>query len=92
MGTIRLCQSVGDLLDAPWPAVDAAALVQDEIELVLQINGKLRGSIRVSADADKASIEAVALASPEVLKFTQGTAPNPKKIVIVPARLVNIVL
>lgn len=82
----------GDLLDAPWPAVDAAALVRDEIELVLQINGKLRGSIRVSADADKASIEAVALTSPEVLKFTQGTAPNPKKIVIVPARLVNIVL
>lgn len=82
----------GDLLDASWPAVDAAALVRDEIELVLQINGKLRGSIRVSADADKASIEAVALASPEVLKFTQGTAPNPKKIVIVPARLVNIVL
>lgn len=82
----------GDLLDASWPAVDAAALVRDEIELVLQINGKLRGSIRVSADADKASIEAVALTSPEVLKFTQGTAPNPKKIVIVPARLVNIVL
>ena len=53
-------RQLGDLLDAPWPQVDAAALVQDEIELMLQINGKLRGSIVVSASADKAAIEQAA--------------------------------
>ncbi|MFN3860879.1 MAG: leucine--tRNA ligase [Roseateles sp.] len=80
----------GDLLDAPWPAVDEAALVQDEIELMLQINGKLRGSIKVAAGADKAAIEAAALANPEFAKFSEGRAP--KKVVIVPGRLVNVVV
>jgi leucyl-tRNA synthetase len=56
-------QAHGDLLDAPWPKVDEAALKQDEIELVLQVNGKLRGSILVPAGADKAEIEKIALAS-----------------------------
>lgn len=46
-----------DILKAPWPAVDEAALVQDEIDLVIQVNGKLRGNIRVSKDTDKASLE-----------------------------------
>jgi len=55
-------QAVGDLLDAPWPQVDPAALVQDAVDLVLQINGKLRGSLTVAANADEASIEAAALA------------------------------
>ncbi|MEY4100488.1 MAG: hypothetical protein RL300_1659, partial [Pseudomonadota bacterium] len=54
--------ALGDLLDAPWPQVDPEALVQDEIELMLQINGKLRGSVVVSASADKAAIEQAALA------------------------------
>jgi len=80
----------GPLLDAPWPAVDPAALVQDEIELMLQINGKLRGSIRVSADADKDAIEAVALATEAFAKFAEGA--KPKKVVVVPKRLVNIVV
>ena len=62
----------GALLDAPWPQVDESALVQDEIELMLQINGKLRGSIRVAAKADKAHIEAAALATPEFAKFAEG--------------------
>ena len=63
----------GDLLDAPWPQVDEAALVQDEIELVLQVNGKLRGAIRVPAGADKAAIEAAALASAGVrASFAEG--------------------
>ena len=73
----------GDLLDAPWPQVDEAALVQDEIELMLQVNGKLRGSVTVPASADKAAIEAAALASPDFAKFSEGKTP--KKIVIVPA-------
>ena len=80
----------GPLLDAPWPAVDPAALVQDEIELMLQINGKLRGSIRVPADADKDAIEAVALATEAFAKFAEGA--KPKKVVVVPKRLVNIVV
>lgn len=81
---------LGDLLDAPWPKVDASALVQDEIELMLQVNGKLRGSIKVSAQADKAAIEAAALASEDFAKFSEGKAP--KKVIIVPGRLVNLVV
>jgi leucyl-tRNA synthetase len=78
-----------DILAAPWPLVDEGALVQDELELVLQINGKLRGSIKVSATADKAAIEAIAVAS-EVAQQHLGGA-EPKKVVVVPGRLVNIV-
>jgi len=81
---------LGDLLDAPWPKVDPEALRQDEIELMLQVGGKLRGAIHVSAGADKATIEAAALANHEAQKFMQGAAP--KKIIIVPGRLVNIVV
>lgn len=79
----------GDLLDAPWPAVDEAALRQDRIELMLQVNGKLRGAIEVPADADKAAIEKAALASPDFEKFRQGMAV--KKVIVVPGRLVNVV-
>jgi len=61
--TLGYAGALGELLDAPWPQVDAGALVQDEIELMLQVNGKLRGSILVPAQADKAEIERVALAS-----------------------------
>ncbi len=80
----------GEIIDAPWPLVDEAALVRDEIELVLQIGGKLRGAIRVPADADRAAIEAAALAAPEFARFGEGKTP--RKIVIVPGRLVNVVL
>jgi len=80
----------GDLLDAPWPQVDASALLQDEIELMLQINGKLRGAVTVSATADKATIEAAALATDAFIKQAAGAAP--KKVIVVPGRLVNIVV
>jgi len=80
----------GDLLDAPWPAVDEAALVQDEVELVLQINGRLRGSIRVPATASHAAIETAALASPDFLRFADGRPI--RKVIVVPGRLVNLVL
>ncbi len=73
-----------------WPAVDEAALVQDEIELMIQVNGKLRGQIKVPASADKAAIEAAALASDTVQKHSEGKPP--KKVVVVPGRLVNIVV
>ncbi|HEX5783375.1 MAG TPA: hypothetical protein VFY35_01500, partial [Burkholderiaceae bacterium] len=81
---------LGDLLDSPWPKVDESALVQDEIALVLQVNGKLRGEVRVPAGADKAAIEAAALASEAFLKAANG-APA-KKVVVVPGRLVNVVV
>jgi len=80
----------GDLLDAPWPQVDEAALEQDEIELVLQVNGKLRGQLRVSATADRGAIEAAAAAHPECVRFAEGRTP--KKVVVVPGRLVNVVV
>lgn len=80
----------GELLDAPWPEADPAALQRDEIELMLQINGKLRGSVTVPAAADKAAIEAAALASEAFIKQAAGTAP--KKVVVVPGRLVNVVI
>ena len=73
-----------------WPTVDESALVQDEIELMLQVNGKLRGQIRVAAAADKVSIEAAALASEAAQKYLEGRPP--KKVVVVPGRLVNIVV
>ena len=82
--------AAGELLDAPWPLVDESALVQDELELVLQINGKLRGSVTVPASADKAAIEAAALASEAFIKQANGATP--KKVVVVPGRLVNIVI
>jgi leucyl-tRNA synthetase len=82
-------KAVGDLLDAPWPVVDEAALVQDQITLVLQISGKTRGSLSVPAAADKAAIEAAALASPEFAKFSEGRPA--KKVIVVPGRLVNVV-
>jgi leucyl-tRNA synthetase len=81
---------LGDVLDAPWPHVDAAALAQDEIELVLQINGKLRGAVVVPAGASKEAIEAAALASDVFIK--QAAGATPKKVVVVPGRLVNIVV
>ncbi|AVS79286.1 leucine--tRNA ligase [Paracidovorax avenae] len=88
--SLGYANALGDLLDAPWPQVDAGALVQDEIELVLQINGKLRGAIRVPAGADKAEIERIALASEDFHKHAAGAAP--KKVVVVPGRLVNVVI
>jgi len=83
-------EGLGDLLDAPWPTVVEEALVQDEIELMLQVNGKLRGSIKVSPNADKAAIEAAALASEDFARFSEGKAP--KKVIVVPGRLVNVVV
>jgi len=81
---------LGDLLDAAWPQVDDGALVQDELELMLQVNGKLRGSIHVPASADKAAIEQAAVASEAFRQFAPDATP--KKVIVVPGRLVNIVI
>ncbi|NYT65123.1 leucine--tRNA ligase [Alcaligenaceae bacterium] len=79
----------GDLLDAPWPEVDPAALVADEIELMLQINGKLRGAITVANGASKQDIEALALQHDSITKFLEGRPV--KRVIVVPGKLVNIV-
>ena len=73
-----------------WPQGDQAALVQTEIEMMVQVNGKLRDKITVAADAPKEAIEAAALATAGAVKFMEGKAP--KKIIVVPKRLVNIVV
>jgi leucyl-tRNA synthetase len=82
-------KTIGPLMDTHFPQADEAALVRDEIELALQINGKLRGTIRVATAADKTTIEALALATPEFARFGEGRPA--KKVVVVPGRLVNIV-
>jgi leucyl-tRNA synthetase len=79
-----------DVMQAPWPEVDPKALEQDEVELVVQVNGKLRGSIRVPRQADKSTIENLAMANANVQKFVAGQSV--KKVVVVPGRLVNLVI
>lgn len=79
-----------DILTAPWPQADESALEQDEIELVIQVNGKLRGSLRVAKDTDKATLEQLSLAHEAVQKLLAGTTP--KRIVVVPGRLINVVM
>ncbi len=78
------------ILDAPWPEHDPDALQRDSIELMLQVNGKLRGSMTVRPDAPKATLEAEALAHPALEKYLAGQTV--KKIVVVPGRLINVVL
>lgn len=79
-----------ELLAQAWPQVDESALVKSEIELMVQVCGKLRGSVTVAADAGKDVIEAAALAHDNVIKFMEGKPA--KKIIVVPGRLVNIVV
>lgn len=80
----------GNVWQQPWPKADPAALVQTEMEMIVQVNGKLRDKVTVPAEADKATIEAAALATAGAQKFMEGKAP--KKIIVVPKRLVNIVV
>ncbi len=79
-----------ELLDQPWPKADSQALVQDEIELVVQINGKLRGRIRVAKEADHAAIEQTALDHEHIQRSIAGQSV--RRVVIVPGKLVNIVV
>ncbi|MNN28914.1 Leucine--tRNA ligase [compost metagenome] len=77
------------IIDATWPQVDEAALVQDSLTLVVQVNGKLRGEIQVAASASREDVEAAARANENVLRFTEGTTI--RKVIVVPGKLVNIV-
>jgi leucyl-tRNA synthetase len=76
-------------LQAPWPQPDPAALKRDTLELVVQVNGKLRGHIRVPADAAREVIERTALDAAFVQTFVAGKSV--KKVVVVPGKLVNVV-
>ena len=94
--TPHICHSLWDTLggegsitDVSWPQVDESALVRSSIELVVQVNGKVRGRIQVAADADRDSIEKIALEDTNVQRFTEGKAI--RKVIVVPGRLVNIV-
>lgn len=78
------------MLDVAWPKVDQTALVQDEIELMVQVNGKLRGKILIAKDAEKGVILAAAKAETSVRKFIEGKALV--KEILVPGRLVNLVV
>jgi leucyl-tRNA synthetase len=80
----------GLLADQPWPNFDPQALVEDELELVVQINGKLRDKLVVPRTASSAEIEASALASPRAQEWTAGKTI--RKIIVVPGKLVNIVV
>ena len=83
-------QEYAPLLDAPWPQVDESALVQDEITLMLQVNGKLKGEFVVPVQADKDQVQALALQSEVAIRVLQGQTP--KKVIVVPGRLVNVVI
>jgi leucyl-tRNA synthetase len=86
----RELQFGADILEAPWPEHEPEALIADEIELVVQVNGKKRGDVRVPRDADRKAIEDIVLADPAVQKFVSGQPV--KKVVVVPGRLVNVVV
>jgi leucyl-tRNA synthetase len=92
----HVCHSLWNLLgnsgavaNAAWPMLDESALVRSSIEMVVQVNGKVRGKIQVTADAAKEAVEALALEDSNVQRFTDGVTI--RKIIVVPGRLVNIV-
>ncbi|MBL4638064.1 MAG: leucine--tRNA ligase [Proteobacteria bacterium] len=89
----ELWQTLGHdeaIINADWPQIDESALKQDKVELMVQVNGKLRSKVSVSADADNKTIETLALADESVLRFTDGK--EIRKVIVVPGRLVNIVV
>ena len=78
------------VIHAAWPAYDTSALVKDSIELVVQVNGKVRAKLEAPANADKATLEQLARTAPNVEKFLEGV--DVKKVIVVPGKLVNIVV
>jgi leucyl-tRNA synthetase len=78
------------VIHAAWPAYDTSALVKDSIELVVQVNGKVRAKLDAPANADKATLEQLARTAPNVEKFLEGV--DVKKVIVVPGKLVNIVV
>ena len=79
-----------DILHADWPQVDEQALKQDHLDYVVQVNGKVRGSVKVAADADQATVQAAALANEQIAKFIDGKPL--RKVILVPGKLLNLVV
>ncbi len=79
----------GMVIDAPWPTFDPALLVEDQVTLAIQVNGKLRDTLDAPRGLDKAAAETLALASEKVQRLLDGNPP--RKVIVVPDRLVNIV-
>ncbi len=77
------------MIEAPWPKVDKNALKTDNIEIIVQVNGKLRSKIQVPSDADEAQIQALACADPKVEPFVTGKVL--RKVIYIPSKLINIV-
>ena len=84
-----LIGGAGDILVAPWPAVDESALTRDSIDMVVQVNGKVRAKMNVAATLDKAALESLALEQDNVQRFLEGVTV--RKVIVVPGKLVNIV-
>ena len=78
------------MIDVVWPKVDESALIQEEVELVVQVNGKLRAKIMAPIDAESQSIQEMALAEEKVARFTGGKRII--KFIVVPNKLVNVVI
>jgi leucyl-tRNA synthetase len=78
-----------DIISARWPLVDVAALSRDELEIVVQVNGKVRAKLSVAVDADKETLEATALAEENVMRFIADKTV--RKVIVVPGKLVNVV-
>ncbi len=85
----ELCPN-SHILNASWPTADASAMEQDSIEYMIQVNGKLRGSINVAKSTDKATLESLALAQPFVQKFIEENM-TVRKVIVVPNKLINVV-
>lgn len=88
-----LWQALGhdtSLVDTPWPTIDEAALVQNTLELMVQVNGKVRGKVQVPASADEAAIKTAALSNENVQRYIEGTTVQ--KVIVVKGRLINIVV
>jgi leucyl-tRNA synthetase len=91
--THELWQARGNatpILNASWPSADTKAMVKDSLEIVVQVNGKLRGRVTVAADAGREVIEAAALAEENVQRNMEGKTV--RKVIVVPGKLVNIVV
>jgi leucyl-tRNA synthetase len=86
---LHIGNSNNSIEDASWPTVDKAALVEDEKLIIVQVNGKLRAKITVTADASKESIESLGLNDENVVKFTEGKTV--RKVIYIPGKLLNIV-
>ncbi len=89
----HLWQELGNtkaIINEPWPSIDESALAQDEVKIIVQVNGKLRAKLMLSADTDKTQVEVQALANENITKFTKGKTIV--KVIVIPNKLVNIVV